>query len=89
MVAKRVVVIASGETERRALPLLASHLRDENISVEVRISPRNRRLDVRMAENLIRAAWYADLTVSCRTNSSILVDTDGKAPEDVAGAVQG
>ena len=35
-----------------------------------------------MAENLIRATWYADLSV-LPAKFVILVDTDGKAPEDV------
>lgn len=61
-VTKRVVVLASGETERRAIPHLVSHLLDWDVSVEeVRISPRNRALDVRMAENLIKAAWFGSI----------------------------
>lgn len=39
---KRVVIVASGETERRALPVLSSHLRDLDIFVDdVRIPPNN------------------------------------------------
>lgn len=58
-VTKQVIVLASGETERRALPHLVSHLRDRDVSVvEVRVPPRNRALDVRMAENLIKASWF-------------------------------
>ena len=56
--AKRVVVIASGETERRALPHLAAHLQDQGVAVEVRIPPGHRALNAQTAENLIRAAWY-------------------------------
>ena len=81
--AKRVIVIASGETERRALPLLVSHLRDKGISiVDVRIPPRSRPLNVRIAENLIRAAWYENLD-ALPGKFVILVDIDGKAPDDV------
>ena len=57
--AKHVIVIASGETERRALPHLVSHLGDEGVSmVEVRIPPGNRMLSFQMAEKLIKSAWY-------------------------------
>ncbi len=60
---KRVIVLASGETERRALPHLTSHLEARGTSVSsVRIPPRNRALSVEMAERLIKAAWYEDLT---------------------------
>ena len=52
-------MIASGETERRALPLLVRHLRDQDVVAEdVRIPPKNRALDVEMAARLIKAAWY-------------------------------
>ena len=61
--AKRVVIIASGETERRALPHLAHHLQDRSVAVdEVRIPPRNRALNAQMAEKLIKAAWYENLS---------------------------
>lgn len=39
---KQVIVIASGVTERVALPLLVEYLRGENIVVDVHIPPRNR-----------------------------------------------
>ena len=58
-VTKHVIVLASGETERRALPHLVSHLRDRDVSVdEVRVPPRNRALDLHMAESLVKAAWF-------------------------------
>ena len=45
--ADHVVVIASGETERRSLPHLVSHLQKQGTSVDdVRIPPRNKALDV-------------------------------------------
>ena len=75
---KRVIVIASGETERRALPLLVCHLREEDIVIDVRIPPRHRRLDTQMVENLIRASWYENLEAP-PAKFVILVDTDGKA----------
>ena len=46
---KHVVVIASGETERRALPHLLAYLGDVGIKVSVRIPPRHRSLSVDMA----------------------------------------
>lgn len=59
---KHVIVIASGETERRALPHLVRHLSERGVLAEdVRIPPRNMALDVEMAESLIKAAWYENL----------------------------
>ena len=82
---KRVIVIASGETERRALPHLVRHLRDMGIKVsEVRIPRRNLKLSVPMAERLIKAAWYANATAP-PDKFVVLIDTNGKAPEDVIG----
>lgn len=80
---KRVIVLVSGETERRALPHLVSHLRDRNVFVdEVRIPPRNRTLDVRMAENLIKATWFGSVSTP-PDKIVVLLDLDGKPPDDV------
>ena len=50
-VAGHVVVVASGETERRSLPHLVSHLQKQGTSVaDVRIPPRNKALDAGVAE---------------------------------------
>ena len=82
---KRVVVIASGETERRSLPHLVSHLGGVGISVsQVLIPPGNRELNVRMAERLIKSAWYSSLD-SPPNKFVVLVDTNGKTPENVIG----
>ncbi len=82
---KRVIVIASGETERRALPHLVRHLRDMGIKVsEVRIPRRNLKLSVRMAERLIKAAWYGNSDAP-PDKFVVLIDTDGKAPDNVIG----
>jgi Domain of unknown function (DUF4276) len=80
----RVVVIASGETERRSLPHLLAHLGAEGISlVEVRRPNGNRNLDVEMAEKLIKASWYA-LPESARPDKFVvLVDADGKDPDQI------
>ena len=80
---KKVVVIASGETERRSLPYLLSHLKAEGIHVaDVRIPPRNKALDVGMAERLIKASWFEDIA-DPPNKFVILVDTDGKSPADI------
>ncbi len=82
---KRVVVVASGQTERLALPHLLSHLRCAGVSVsQVRIPPRNRALNVRMAERLIKAAWYSNIAAP-PDKFVVLVDTNGKTPENVVG----
>ena len=76
-------MVASGETERRALPHLVSHLRERDVIVdEVRIPPRNKALSVPMAERLIKAAWYEN--ASAPPNKFVLlVDIDGALPDDV------
>ena len=52
---KKVIVVVSGETERRALPYLVSHLRSKSVSVdEVRIPPNNAALNARMVERIIK-----------------------------------
>ena len=79
---KHVIVIASGETERIALPYLTLHLRDMGISVsDVRIPPSNRALDVVMAERLIKSAWFEN-AVAPPDKFVVLVDTDGAASSD-------
>ena len=77
---KRVIVIASGETERRALPHLLSHLRDEGIVLaDVRIPSRNRGLRVKIVEKIIKSAWYESQTPPDKF--VLLVDVDGKDPD--------
>jgi len=81
---KRVVIIASGETERRSLPYLVAHLQSNNIVVvEVRRPDGNRALDVAMAEKLVKAAWFAPADSVPPDKFVILVDADGKDPEHV------
>ena len=80
---KNVTVLASGETERRALPYLLSHLRGRGVSlVEVRIPPRNGALSVQTAEKLVKAAWYERLDAP-PDKFVILLDVDGKLPDRV------
>ena len=85
---KHVVVIASGETERRSLPHLVAHLRYKDISVdEVRIPPRGRTLNVEMAEKLVKATWYGNV-VDPPDKFVVLVDVDSKAPGEVLRPLQ-
>ena len=80
---KHVIVLASGETERRALPHLISHLRARDVSVdEVRVPPRNRELNLRMAESLIKAAWFESAGAP-PDKFVLLLDLDGKTPSEV------
>ncbi|MGO8897502.1 MAG: DUF4276 family protein [Isosphaeraceae bacterium] len=80
---KNVVVIASGETERRSLPHLVAHLQAEDIAlVEVRIPPGGKALNVEMAEKLLKASWFE--RIAARPDKFVvLADTDGRAPDDV------
>ena len=80
---KHVIVVASGETERRALPHLLYHLRARGIVVDgIRIPPRNKALDVSMAERLMKAAWYDNAGVS-PDKFVLLLDIDRGIPDDV------
>ncbi len=79
--AKSVIAIASGETERRALPHLVAHLRPLGYELaDVRIPPRGSALDISMAEKLIKAAWFARQSESVR-KFVVLVDTDRAEPK--------
>jgi hypothetical protein len=75
---KRVVVIASGATEREALPQLVRHLEIEGISLlEVRVPPRNATLTPEMARRLVAAAWWEHRAVATPDKFVVLVDADG------------
>lgn len=77
---KRVIVIASGETERRAIPHLVVHLKNRGIVIDgVRIPPRGRPLDIGMVEKLVTAAWYGNLHAP-PDKFVILIDVDGADP---------
>ena len=80
--AKKVIIIASGETERRSVPHLLANMKEEGIVVdEVLYPPRHRKLSVEMAESLVKAGWFA--SASKPEKFVILLDTDGKDPEEV------
>ena len=82
---KHVVVVALGETERRALPHLVVHPCEQEVVVdEVRIPPGNRALNVRVAENLIKAIWF-ERAGSPPDKFVVLMDVDRGTPEEVLG----
>lgn len=82
---KRVVVIASGETERRSLPHLVKDLEVRGTTLaDVRIPPRNQTLTPDMGVQLIKAAWYSNLHEP-PDKFVLLLDADGKDPETVVG----
>ncbi len=83
---KRVVVIASGETERRALPYLLAHLQDDGIAVSIRIPPRHRAITVDEAYKIIQSTRY-DFP-SPPDKYVVLVDVDGKDPAAVLASIQ-
>ena len=80
--AKQVVVIASGETERRSLPHLVAHMRNQGIDVTVRIPPGNRPLKLTVVYSLIQSTLY-DIDGSPPDKYVILVDADGNSPDEV------
>ena len=84
---KRVVIIASGETERRALPYLTAHLREDDIDVSVRIPARNRPLRVETVHKIMQSAMY-DTPEGPPDKYVVLVDVDGKEPGGVLGDLQ-
>lgn len=83
---KHVVVVASGDTERRALPHLVSHLKDRGLTVEVRIPPRHRALRVDVVEGIIKATWYSSHPVPSKF--VVLLDVDQGRPEDVLAPIR-
>ena len=78
--AGHVVVIASGETERRALPHLTDRLRGSGTEVvDIRIPPRQRpALDPQSVERLVKAAWFGNWPRPDKF--VVLVDADRDAP---------
>lgn len=85
---KRVILIASGETERRALPHLVRHLRDHGVTVDdVRIPPRNKVLNLKMAEKLIKSAWYENLHAP-PDKFIMLMDLDGSNPDEILDPIR-
>ena len=78
----RVVVVASGNTERLALPYLVGRLENRGVVVyEVRIPSQHAKLDAGTAETAIKAAWYRNAPRPDKF--VVLVDTDGADPKSV------
>ncbi len=74
---KRVFIVASGETERRALPHLVRHLQNQGIDVNIGVPPRNRQITVSTAVKLIKSRLYTSFPPD---KVVILIDADGKDP---------
>ena len=82
-IAKRVIIIASGETERRALPHLVRQLLTSAIRVDdVLVPPRNKALNAQMAEKLMKAAWYGNQS-GPPDKFVLVVDVDRANPDEV------
>src|SRR5712692_9140864 len=91
MQTKRVVVIASGDTERRALPHLSRDLCEHGIEVsDIRSLPQlgGRVRDERL-RGTIKSAWYELSPRGQPPNKFVvLVDADGKHPDDVVAPLR-
>ena len=80
--AKQVVVIASGETERRVLTHLMADLNEQEIMLRSVIIPsRHRDLKPHIAIDLIQSEFYGP--DGPPEKFVILIDADGKAPSQV------
>lgn len=79
---KRVVVIASGITERRALPHLVSALKDVDIPAEdVRFPPRHHQMTPEEVVKVIYTVWW-ERSDAPPDKIVVLVDTDRKTPDE-------
>ena len=85
--AKRVLVIASGPTEQNALPKLLEHLKSENIEVDIRIPSGHRQLRPNVVYPIIISSQY-DSDEGPPDKCVILVDTDGKSPDEAIGPLR-
>lgn len=84
---KRVLIIASGPTEQSALPILLEHLKSENIEIDIRIPPGHRQLRPNVVYPIIISSQY-DSDEGPPNKCVILVDTDGKSPEESINPIQ-
>ncbi|MCC6552749.1 MAG: DUF4276 family protein [Polyangiaceae bacterium] len=86
---KRVVIIASGETERRALPHLLSHMAAEGIDIVWPIrTPPSGRITGEIAYKIIVSAWRELEWITPPDKFIVLVDADGKDPAAVVEAIK-
>ncbi len=83
--AKRVVLIVSGEADRVALPHLCRELRQATETFEVRKPPGNALLTPEQAKKLIKSAWY-DLSVRGTAPDKFVVLVDADAHEAAEAA---
>ena len=82
---KRVIVIASGDTERLAIPHMLSFLEGQGIYlIQVVVPPNQRALNLEMAEKLIKGAWYRNIATPPH-KFVVLLDLDGKDADEVLG----
>ncbi len=84
---KHVVVVASGDTERRALPHLLSYLVRDDMTVDIRTPSGHRPLRVDIVEKIIRAAWFTSHP-GPPTKFVVLLDVDQSSPENVLAPLQ-
>ena len=77
---QRVLVIASGNTELRALPHLTAHLQNQGIAIDVRIPPKHRHVTANAVYDIIQTERYIPPVPD---KYVVLSDTDGKSPEEV------
>lgn len=79
---KQVIVIASGDTERLALPHLLRELIDQEISLDIRVSPHGS-LTIDRVSRVARAAYW-DMKMRGRDPSKfvILLDADAEDREE-------
>ena len=85
---KKVVIIASGQTEAAALPRLLRCLEPDIVVDEVRIPSSNRDLSVNVIESLIRAAWFVKAEDDRPHKFIVVVDVDKREPAEVLGPIQ-
>ena len=86
---KRVVVIASGETERRSLPYMLDFLREEEITIiGVRYPQKHRPITVATAAQTITVAWFELQYTEPPDKFVVLVDVDGKHPDEVLSPIR-
>ena len=86
---ERVVVIASGETERRSLPFLLAGLAAEGVTIEdVCIPPGHRAVNAVVAERIVRSVWFERVVNERPDKFVVLLDTDKSHPRDVLAPIR-
>ncbi len=83
--ARKVIVIVSGETDRRSVPLLCRHFSKQVDLFEVRKPPGNAALTPEQAIKLIKAGWYEmKWCGEAPDKFVVLVDCDAFSPDVAA-----